>query len=192
MGSRDDGLAQGAEQTRHDSIDDASRGDKETQAGLGPTGVISLQTRFWAMGFLWLRSRTCVELDGDRHELPWGQLRVPVAAGRHRLRVSCKCFGMDVGAATKAFDVSAGRMVVLRYRAPVLIFLPAKLRLVGEQPVRPEPEMHGGLPSWGPSQTVTPGWYADPSDGHQRRWWDGKEWTPAIFRPESTAWKVRR
>lgn len=192
MGSRDDGLAEGVVPIRTDGFGDERRRDEETRGGSGPTGVISLQTRCWAMGFLWLLSRTRVELDGDRHEFPWGQLRVPVVAGTHRLRVSCKYFGMDVGAATKAFDVSAGRMVVLRYRAPVLIFLPGKLRLVGEQPVRPEPEMHGGLPSWGPWPTVTPGWYADPSDGHQRRWWDGKEWTPAIFRPASTAWKERR
>jgi hypothetical protein len=154
--------------------------------------VISLQTHFCAVAFFWLLSRTRVELDGDRHELPWGQLRVPVAAGRHRLRVSCKCLRMDVGAATRVFDVSAGRMVVLRYRAPVLIFSPGRLRRVGEQPVRLEPEIHGGLPRWGPRQAGTPGWYADPSDDHQRRWWDGEEWTPAIFRPASTAWNEGR
>jgi hypothetical protein len=156
----------------------------------GPTGVICLGTTFWALGFVWLLSRVRVELDGQRRELPWGRLRLPVSAGTHRLRVSCKYLWMDVGAATRDVDVREGQMVVLRYRAPVLVLLAGNLRLLGEEAAPPEPEPSGGLAHLAPAPWVTPGWYGDPSDGLQRRWWDGDRWTPAIFRPISSGRKA--
>uniref|UniRef100_UPI0021C088C5 DUF2510 domain-containing protein n=1 Tax=Frankia gtarii TaxID=2950102 RepID=UPI0021C088C5 len=30
------------------------------------------------------------------------------------------------------------------------------------------------------TQTVPPGWYADPSGQHGSRWWDGNQWTEHI------------
>ena len=92
-------------------------------------GVVSLRTRFWSMAFLQLLCRTRVELDGQRHVLAWGQLRVPVVAGWHQLRVSFRYLWMDCGAATKDFDVRGGHIVELTYRAPWLVFLRGKLRL---------------------------------------------------------------
>lgn len=32
----------------------------------------------------------------------------------------------------------------------------------------------------GPSGTAPPGWYADPGDGRQYRYWDGWAWTPGV------------
>jgi len=123
MAPRHDELAQRVEPTRTDKLIDETLGDEDTPAGLGPAGVISLQTRFWAMAFLLLFSRTRVELDGERHVLPWGQVRVPVVAGWHQLRVSFRYLWMDCGTATKDFDVRRGHIVELTYRAPWLVLL---------------------------------------------------------------------
>jgi hypothetical protein len=177
----------------HDSVDPVA--DNRPEGGhprdrSGPTGVISLETTFWAMGALWLMSRVRVELDGERRELPWGHLRLPVAAGTHRLRISCKYLWMDAGAASRELDVRSGQTIVLRYRAPVLVFLAGKLRQLGQEPARPEPEASGSLGQLAPAPWVTPGWYADPSDALQRRWWDGDGWTPATFRPIGTGRKA--
>jgi Protein of unknown function (DUF2510) len=155
--------------------------------GSVPAGEIWLRTRFLLMAFALLFCRTRVELDGQRQVLPWGELRAPVVAGRHRLRVWFRYLWMDCGVATKDLDVRGGQIVELTYRAPWLVFLPGKLRSSGE--VRPlvaheVPSVPAGsAPPFG----ARSGWYPDPSDGHQRRWWDGERWTPASFRSESRA-----
>lgn len=158
--------------------------------GEAAAGVVSLRTSFLLMAFALLWCRTRVDLDGQRQALPWGQLRVPVAAGRHRLRVSFRYLWRDRGAATRDFDVRGGHIVELTYRAPWLVFLPGKLRLNHED----RPLLANEIPSApaGPAPPLagSPGWYSDPSDGHQRRWWDGERWTPAIFRSESAARKA--
>lgn len=163
----------------------------EAPGGSVEAGEMVLQARMWSNAFLLLLSRTHVELDGQRCELPWGQLRVPVGAGRHHLRVSFRYLGKDRGVATEVFDVRGGHIVELTYQAPWLVFLPGKLRLRGEDRPLPVQEMPNGLAGSAPPRSATtPGWYGDPSDGHQRRWWDGERWTPAIFRPLSRAWKA--
>jgi Protein of unknown function (DUF2510) len=160
--------------------------------GSVPAGVVSLRTRFWSMAFLLLFCRTRVELDGQRHVLPWGELRVPVVAGWHQLRVSFRYLWMDCGAAAKDFDVRGGHIVELTYRAPWLVFLPGKLRLSREDRPLVAPEIPSALAGSAPPlrSRSRSGWHSDPSDGHQRRWWDGQRWTPAIFRSESRARKA--
>ena len=157
-----------------------------------PAGVVSLRTRFWSMAFLLLLCRTRVELDGHRHVLPWGQLRVPVVAGWHQLRVSFRYLWMDCGAATRDFDVRGGHIVELTYRAPWLVFLPGKLRLSREDRPLVAQETPSALAGSAPPlrSRSRSGWHTDPSDGHQRRWWDGERWTPATFRSESRARKA--
>src|SRR5262245_8387730 len=181
----------------HDGVD--AVGDDRPEGGHPPdssvpTGLISLDTTFWALGVLWLLARVRVELDGEERGLPWRYLRLAVAAGTHRLRVSCKClWWQHAGAATREIDVRSGETVALRYRAPVLVFLAGKLRLLGEDSAPPEPEASGSLAHLAPAPWVTPGWYQDPLDGLQRRWWDGDGWTRATVRSISSgrkAWVV--
>jgi hypothetical protein len=162
----------------------------EESGGSVPAGVVSLRTRFWSMAFLLLFCRTRVELDGQRHVLPWGELRVPVVAGRHQLRVSFRYLWMDCGAATKDFDVRDGHIVELTYRAPWLVFLPGKLRLSRDDRPLVAQEIPSTLAGSARPLGARTGWQSDPSDGHQRRWWDGEKWTPATFRSESLARKA--
>lgn len=190
MGPRDDELAQGVEPTRTDTLLDDRVGDDDAPAGLGPAGVISLQTRFWALAFLLLLCRTRVELDGQRYVLPWGRLRFPVVAGWHQLRVSFRYLWMDCGTATKDFDVRGGDVVELTYRAPWLVFLPGTLRMHRETRARVTQEIPSPLASSAPPLRATPGWHSDPTDGHQLRWWDGERWTPVVFRSQSRARKA--
>ena len=172
------------------SLGDEAPAD-EAPGGSLEGGEMVLQARMWSNALLLLSSRIHVELDGLSCELPWGRLRVPVGAGRHQLRVSFRYMGKDRGVATEVFDVRGGHIVELKYQAPWLVFLPGKLRLRGQDRPVPVQEMPIGLAgSAPPSVATTPGWYGDPSDGHQRRWWDGERWTPAIFRPLSRAWKA--
>jgi Protein of unknown function (DUF2510) len=159
------------------------------RSGSVPPGVISLQTRFLAMAFLLLFCRTRVELDGQRYKLPWGQLRVPVVPGWHQLRVWVRYLWLDIGVATKDFDVRGGHIVELSYRAPWLIVLRGKLRSIGDRPLLAQ-EIPSGLASSVPPWDSMPGWHSDPSDGQQRRWWDGERWTSGIFRPQSRARKA--
>ena len=181
----------------HDGVD--AVGDDRPEGGGHPpdrsgTGVISLETTFWALGVLWLMGRVRVELDGEQRELPWGHLRLPVAAGTHRLRVSCKyLWWKDAGAATRQLDVRSGETVALRYRAPVVVFLAGRLRLLGQDSARPEPDAGGSLGQLAPAPWGTPGWYPDPLDALQQRWWNGDRWTPATVRPIGSgrkAWVV--
>lgn len=160
--------------------------------GSVPPGVVSLRTRFWSMAFLLLFCHSRVELDGQRHVLPWGKLRIPVEAGWHQLRVSFRYLWMDCGAATKDFDVRGGHIVELTYRAPWLVLLPGKLRLSREDRPLVAQEMPSALAGSAPPlrSRSRSGWHTDPSDGHQRRWWDGERWTPATFRSESRARKA--
>ena len=134
--------------------------------------------------------RTRVELDGQRQVLPWGELRVPVAAGWHQLRVSFRYLWMDCGAATKDLEVRGGQIVEVTYRAPWLVFLAGKLRVSREDWLLVAQETESALAGSAPPLGARPGWHTDPSDGHQRRWWDGERWTPAIFRSESRARKA--
>jgi Protein of unknown function (DUF2510) len=182
---------------RHDELTqrvEPIRTDKPIGERLGnedkPAGVISLQTRFWAMAFLLLFSRTRVELDGQRHVLPWGELRVPVVAGWHQLRVSFRYLWLECGTAVKDFEVRGGHIVELTYRAPWLVFLPGKLRLSREDRPLVAQEMPSALAGSAPPLGSRSGWHSDPSDGRQRRWWDGERWTPAIFRSLSRARKA--
>ena len=182
--------SQSVQLTGTDSIsDEAPVAERD---GSVRAGVVSLRTRFWSMAFLQLLCRTRVELDGQRHVLAWGQLRVPVVAGWHQLRVSFRYLWMDCGAATKDFDVRGGHIVELTYRAPWLVFLRGKLRLSREDRPLVAQETPSALAGSAPPlrSRSRSGWHTDPSDGHQRRWWDGERWTPATFRSESRARKA--
>jgi len=142
------------------------------------------------MAFLLLFCRTRVELDGQRQVLPWGELRVPVAAGWHRVRVSFRYLWMECGAATKDLEVRGGHIVEVTYRAPWLVFLRGKLRSSPDDRPLAAQEMPSAPAGSASPFGAAPGWYPDPSDGHLRRWWDGERWTPAIFRSESGARKA--
>ena len=158
--------------------------------GSVPAGVVALRTRFWLMAFALLFCRTRVELDAQRQVLPWGRLRVPVAAGWHQLRVSFRYLWMECGAATKDFEVRGDQVVGFTYKAPWLVFLHGKLRSRRDDRPLAAQETPSALAGSAAPFGAAPGWYSDPSDGHQQRWWDGERWTPAIFRSESTARKA--
>lgn len=153
------------------------------------TGTLSLRTTHSPMAFLLLLTRTRVELDDESWELPWGHLRLPVPAGGHRLQVSFRYLGKDRGAATEEIYVEAGHAVEVRYRAPWLIFRPGALRVVAERE-RMDDEASSHLTALEPSTAASAGWYRDPTDQHQRRWWDGERWTGQSLRPRSTRYKV--
>lgn len=163
--------------------------DHPGQDGLASTGTLSLRTSYWAMAFLFLLTSTRVELDGQSWKLPWGHLRLSVPTGRHRLGVSFRYLGKDRGAATKEIDVEADHTVEIRYRAPWLVFLPGALRVVSDRERLPDEGAPIELTAPAPSEAAA-GWYPDPIDAHQRRWWDGERWTERSLHPQTTRYKV--
>jgi hypothetical protein len=96
----------------------------------GP-GAIEVDTSFFALAIFLYFFDTQVVIDDVAHAVPWGTHTFPVQPGQHRVRVSHKYFGGQIGANTIDVTVAAGQQVSLRYRAPCLIFLKGKLTVTG-------------------------------------------------------------
>ncbi len=99
----------------------------------GP-GVIEVDTGFFPLALFLYFFDTLVVIDDVAQALPWGTHTFPVQAGQHRVRISHKYFGSQIGANSVDISVPPGHQVSVRYRAPWLIFLKGRITVTGTTP----------------------------------------------------------
>jgi hypothetical protein len=83
----------------------------------------------WTLRF----TRTTVTIDGQQHELPWGEQFFSLERGHHQLQVSYRYLHLPAaGNASISVDIAPHQIVQISYRAPrsvLLAFLPGKLTI---------------------------------------------------------------
>jgi hypothetical protein len=106
------------------------------QPAAGRQGI-SLRTAFFALDWTLNFTRTTVIIDGQVHDVPWGEHFFQLEPGRHQVQVSYRYLHLaHAGKASIAVDVAGNQVVPVSYRAPrsvLVAFLPGKL---AAQPVR--------------------------------------------------------
>jgi hypothetical protein len=124
-----------------------------------------------------------------------GEQAIPVAPGRHLVRVWFNYIVGPTNIGELVVDVAPGQPVPIVYKTRWLVFLPGKLEVVGV----PQQYAQTQAPQYGPAQQyaqtqaqqytpaqpqpqpqVAAGWHRDPSGRHEHRWWDGRQWTPSV------------
>jgi hypothetical protein len=106
------------------------------QPATGRQGI-DLRTVFfvldWTLNFI----RTTVIIDGQVHDVPWGEHFFQLEPGRHEVQVSYRYLrASHAGRASIVVDVGEDQVVPVSYRAPrsvLAAFRPGKL---AAQPVR--------------------------------------------------------
>lgn len=102
-----------------------------TGSPAGPGQGIALRTgRFfldWTLRF----THTTVVIDGQPHELPWGEHFFPLETGPHQVEVSYRYLRLSrAGKASVVIDVAPNQVVRASYRAPTSVLIassPGKL-----------------------------------------------------------------
>ena len=98
-------------------------------AGSGQ-GIV-LRTGFFALDWTVRFTRTTVAIDGNRHEVGWGERYFPLELGTHHLQVSYQYLWLaTAGRASLPVDVAPDQVVRVSYRAPrsvLVAFLPGRL-----------------------------------------------------------------
>jgi hypothetical protein len=95
-------------------------------------GTIKIRTGFLFLQFLLFFFKPVISIDGgEEQKYPWGESTHEVAPGDHTVHVEIAYFfGWRISKATANVTVAAGETVTLRYRPPILVTLPGKLKTV--------------------------------------------------------------
>ncbi len=173
-----------------------------------PQSGIELESSYFWLAFLLYFFPPTVVVNGHAPgKVTWGRIFIPLAPGRHQVRVYFHYLFMDAGDVTATIDVHEGHVTSVTYKAPTwFVFNAGKLAVhetypSGSRPFAPVP------PAWGasvaqpamptaaaipvtpvanhaPSESATDaspaGWHADPMGRHELRYWDGSVWTSHV------------
>lgn len=158
-------------------------------------GGLHLRTGFFPLAFLLYLFPPKCSIDGSADiSLRWGDNSLPLAPGRHHVRVWFPyIFVRQCGAAETVLDVGDTGLA-LEYKAPMWwMFSPGKLAIPGYGPApsavggamphvyhQPQPGPTGP-PAAAPGATPA-GWHADPTGRFEHRYWDGQAWTAHVAR----------
>jgi Protein of unknown function (DUF2510) len=113
--------------------DQVSRGGVQAtdpvDAAAQSTATIEILATFFPLAFLLFFFPPTLVVDGRAMRGTWRQpTRVPVAAGRHTVRVFFRYFGvMDAGVGEIDVEVASGAAQRVTYKAPWLIFLRGRM-----------------------------------------------------------------
>jgi hypothetical protein len=106
------------------------------QPAAGRQGI-HLRTAFFVLDWTLNFTRTTVIIDGQVHDVPWGEHFFQLEPGQHDVQVSYRYLGAaHAGKASAVIGVEEGQVVPVSYRAPrsvLVAFRPGKL---AAQPVR--------------------------------------------------------
>jgi hypothetical protein len=95
---------------------------------------LALRTGFFVLDWTVKFCRVTVVIDGQPHEVPWGQHFFPLEQGPHQLQVSYKHPPFNqAGKASIDLDVAANEVVDVCYQAPrsvLVAFMPGKLTAI--------------------------------------------------------------
>jgi hypothetical protein len=98
---------------------------------------IDLRTTFFVLDWTLNFTRTTVIIDGQVHDVPWGQHFFQLEPGRHEVQVSYRYLrASHAGKAAIMVDVAAGQVVPVSYRAPRSALVAFRPGTLAAQPVR--------------------------------------------------------
>lgn len=105
----------------------------EEHSATGRQGIV-LRTGFFRLDWTVRFSHVTATIDGELHEVPWGEHFFPLEPGRHQLQVSYKHVPFrQAGKASIHVNVGAGEVVHVSYQSPrsvLVAFLPGKLIVI--------------------------------------------------------------
>jgi hypothetical protein len=106
------------------------------QPATGRQGI-DLRTTFFVLDWTLNFTRTTVIIDGQVHDVPWGQHFFQLEPGRHEVRVSYRYLrASHAGKATIMVDVAEDQVVPVSYRAPRSVLVAFRPGTLARQPVR--------------------------------------------------------
>lgn len=104
-----------------------------TGSPMGPVQGIALRTQRFRLDWTLRFTHTTVVIDGQKHEVPWGQHFFPLDSGSHQVEVSYPYLRLpQAGKASLMIAVVPNKVVQLSYRAPVSVLIassPGTLRV---------------------------------------------------------------
>jgi hypothetical protein len=104
------------------------------QPATGRQGI-DLRTAFFLLDWTLNFTRTTVAIDGQVHDVPWGEHFFQLEPGRHEVQVSYPYLRLShAGKASIAVDVAEDQVVHLSYRAPRSVLVAYRPGTLAAQP----------------------------------------------------------
>lgn len=106
-----------------------------SQPATGRQGI-DLRTTFFVLDWTVNFTRTTVVIDGQVHDVPWGEHFFQLEPGRHEVQVSYRYLCVsEAGKASIVVDVPENQIVQVSYRAPRSVLVAFRAGKLEAQPV---------------------------------------------------------
>jgi hypothetical protein len=105
------------------------------QPATGRQGI-NLRTAFFVLNWTLNFTRTTVVIDGQVHDVPWGEHFFELEPGQHEVQVSYRYLRVSrAGKASIVVDVPENQVVQVSYRAPRSVLVAFRAGRLEAQPV---------------------------------------------------------
>lgn len=98
-------------------------------------GELRIHTGFLFLMWVLFFVSTRIEINGQAVNRPWGFSSFPLAAGTYQIKIAFNYMFGPQGTAVRNVNIYPGHVTMLRYNAPIFIFLSGDLTETPAQPM---------------------------------------------------------